>query len=54
MSLVFSRTIIARVLNIARPAMSVKTETVIADDTLRALKASSHAFSRSCHGRALC
>ena len=53
MSLVFSRTIIASVLNIARPAMRVKTETVIAEDTLSARNADNHAFSRSCQGRAL-
>ena len=41
MSLVFSSTIIASVLNIANPAMSVNTETVIADEICSALKAES-------------
>jgi len=39
MVLGFPRTIIASVLNIARPAMSVKTETVMARETLKARKA---------------
>ena len=49
MSLVFSRTIIASVLNIARPAMSVKSDTVIAEEMRSAWNACSQGFSRSCH-----
>ena len=53
-SLVFSKTIIAKVLNMAKPAMSVKTDTVIAVATRNALKTPSQDFSRSCHASALC
>jgi len=42
----------ASVLNIASPAMSVKTETVIAVAIPKALKTPSHDFSRSCHASA--
>jgi hypothetical protein len=54
MSLVFSRTIMASVLNIARPAMSVKMETVIPVAIRSARKTPSQDFSRSCHAAALC
>ena len=46
MSLVFSSTIIARVLNIARLAISVNTVTVIADEMRSARKTASQSFSR--------
>ena len=50
-SFVFSKTIMAKVLNIARPAISVNTETVIPVATRNALKTPSQDFSRSCQAR---
>ena len=52
-SLVFSMTIMASVLNIASPAMSVKTDTVIPVAIRNARKTPSHDFSRSCQAAAL-
>ena len=46
-SLVFSSTMIAKTLKIPSPDSRSILETVIADDTLNALKTSSQTFSRS-------
>ena len=54
MSFVFSNTIIASVLNIARLAISVNTVTVMALEIPSARKTASQVFSRSCHGFTLC
>src|ERR1035438_6868399 len=51
-SLVFSMTIIARVLNIASPAMSVNTDTVIAVAIRNARKTPSHDPGQAAHALA--